>query len=160
MGCVATAWDEAESRGEAFVKGQSMPKLSLLKVSTVALKEELRRRLEALPKLIAERDELSRQIAELEALATTAEAPKPAEAPAPARRARKAKRTQRRASLAASLAEVMAGKGAMSIDQATEALLASGFKTKSKNPRHRVKVTLWEDERFERVGKGQYAVKA
>ncbi|HPD17703.1 MAG TPA: hypothetical protein PLE19_22420 [Planctomycetota bacterium] len=137
-----------------------MPKLSLAKVSTAALQQELRRRLEALPKLIAERDELNRQIVELEASAATAEPPKPAKAPGPARRARKAKHTRRRTTLAASLAEVMAGKGAMSIDQATEALLASGYKSASKNPRHRVKVTLWEDERFERVGKGQYAVKA
>jgi len=46
-----------------------MPRMSLAKLSTVALKKELQRRLEALPKLIAQRDELNRQIAELEAVA-------------------------------------------------------------------------------------------
>lgn len=160
MGVLPRPGMKRNQGGDLCERAERMPKLSLAKVSTAALQQELRRRLEALPKLVAQRDELNRQIAELDASAATAEPPKPTKAPAPARKARKAKRAKRRMSLAASLAEVMAGKGAMSIEQATEALLASGFKTKSKNPRHRVKVTLWEDERFERVGKGQYAVKA
>ena len=142
------------------MKGGSMPRLSLGKVSTAALKEELRRRLEALPKLIAQRDELNRQIAELEALGATAEAPTLEKAPAPKRKARKAKRAKNPVALPEALAEAIKGKESMSIASAAEAVLAAGYKTTSKNFRNLVKQVLSHDKRFKRVGKGQYTLKA
>ena len=151
---------DRHNRGEPYVKGGSMPRLSLAKVSTVALKEELRRRLEALPRLIAQRDELNRRIAELEALAATEEAPKPAKAPAPKKKARKATRAKNPVALPEALAEAIKGKESMSIASAAEAVLASGYKTASKNFRNLVKQVLSHDKRFKRVGKGQYTLNA
>lgn len=137
-----------------------MPRLSLGKVSTAALKEELSRRLEALPKLIAQRDELNRRIAELEALGASEEAPKRAEGPAPRKKARKAKRAKNPVALPEALAEAIKGKESMSIASAAEAVLAAGYKTTSRNFPHLVKQALSHDKRFKRVGKGQYALKA
>jgi len=136
-----------------------MPRSSLANVSTAVLEEELRRRLAALPKLIAQRDELNRQIAELEALGATEVAAKPAKARAPKKVAAKAKRSKNTVTLAEALAKVIKAKESMSIAEATEAVLASGYKSTSKNFKHVVKQTLSHDERFRRVGTGQYAVK-
>ena len=150
---------QTELRGEPYVKGSSMPRSSLAKVSTAILKEELRRRLAALPRLIAQRDELNRQLAELEALGATEEAAKPAKARAPRKRARKVQRAKNPVTLAEALAKAIKAKESMSIAEATEAVLASGYKSTSKNFKHVVKQTLSHDKRFERVGTGQYAVK-
>ena len=49
-----------------------MPRAKLAKVSVEELKKEISRRQKALPKLIAKRDVLNCQIAELEALGTIA----------------------------------------------------------------------------------------
>jgi len=136
-----------------------MPRSSLANVSTAVLKEELRRRLAALPKLTAQRDELNRQIAELEALGATTEAPAPKKAPPPKKMARKAKRAKNPVTLAEALAQAIKAKESMSIAEATEAVLASGYKSTSKNFKHVVKQTLSHDKRFKRVGTGQYAVK-
>jgi len=103
-----------------------MPRSSLASVSTAVLKEELRRRLAALPKLIAQRDELNRQIAELEALGATAEAPAPKKAPSPKKMARKVQRAKNPVTLAEALAKAIKAKESMSIAEATEAVLASG----------------------------------
>jgi hypothetical protein len=136
-----------------------MPKVRLAGVPTEALKKELQRRLEALPKLIAQRDDLSRQIAELEALSAGEEAPKPTKARAPKKQGRRAKRAKNTVSLASALAEVIKTKESMSIAQAAEAVLASGYKSKSKDFPNLVSMTLSRDKRFERVGRGVYRVK-
>ena len=60
-----------------------MPRMSLAKLSTDALKKELQRRLEALPKLIAQRDELNRRIAEIEGVAVAEKPIVPAGKPVP-----------------------------------------------------------------------------
>ena len=136
-----------------------MPRMSLAKVATDALKKELQRRLEALPELIAQRDELNRQIAELEALGAAKEAPEPMKVPAPRKRGRRAKRAKSPMSLVSTLAEVIKVKESMSIREAAEAVLASGYKSKSKDFPNLVSMTLASDKRFERVARGMYRVK-
>ena len=136
-----------------------MPRRSLAKVSTDALKKELQRRLEVLPKLIAQRDELNCRIAELEALGAVEKAPKPTSMPAAKKRGRRAKRTKSAVSLASTLAEAIKAKETMSVAEAAEAVLASGYKSKSKDFPNLVNMTLASDKRFERVARGVYRVK-
>jgi hypothetical protein len=136
-----------------------MPRLSLAKVATDALKKELSRRLEALPKLIAQRDGLNRQIAELEALGAAKEAPEPMKVPAPRKRGWRATRATSPMSLVSTLAEVIKTKDSMPIREAAEAVLASGYKSKSKDFPNLVSMTLASDKRFERVARGVYRVK-
>jgi hypothetical protein len=139
-------------------KGEVMPRLSLARVSTEALKGELLRRLEALPKLIAQRDELSRQIAELEALAAVEEAPGRPRARAARKGTRKAIRAKNPVTLSEALGKALKGKENTSIAEAAEAVLASGYKSKSKDFSNLVAMTLSKDKRFERTGRGQYRV--
>lgn len=136
-----------------------MPRLSLAKVATEALKKELQRRLEALPKLIAQRDELNARIAELEALGAAEKAPEPTKVPAPRRRGRRAKRAKSLMSLASTLAEVLKTKDSMSIAEATAGVRASGYKSKSKDFPNLVSMTLANDKRFERVARGVYRLR-
>jgi len=136
-----------------------MPRLSLGRVSTEALKGELRRRLEALPKLIAQRDELNRRIAEFQGLGAAEEAPGQARARAARQGTRKARRGENPVSLREALGEALEGKESMSIADAAEAVLASGYKSKSKNFSNLVSMTLSNDKRFERTGRGQYRVR-
>jgi hypothetical protein len=136
-----------------------MPRLSLARVPTGVLKKELSRRLEALPKLMAQRDELNCQIAELEALAGAEETPKPTKVPAPRRRGRRAKRAKSPMSLARTLAEVIKTKDSMSIAEATKGVLATGYTSKSKDFPNLVSMTLANDKRFERVARGVYRLR-
>ena len=136
-----------------------MPRMSLAKVATGVLQKELSRRLEALPRLIAERDELNRQIAELKALSPAAEAPKPTNAPAPKKRGRPVKRTENPQSLASTLAEIINAQDSMSVGDAAKAVLASGYKSKSKDFTNLVNITLSQNKQFQRVGRGVYRVK-
>jgi len=133
-----------------------MPRLRLAKVPTEVLKKELSRRFGALPKLIAERNELNRQIAELEALASAEKPPTPAKTRAPRKKGPRAKNA---VSLVDALTQAMKGKESMSIPDAAQAVLASGYKSKSKDFANLVSMTLARDERFERVARGQYKVK-
>jgi len=141
-----------------------MPRLSLARVSTEALKGELRRRLEALPKLIAQRNELNRQSAELDGLAAAEEAPgrrggsRTAPTGAARQGTRKARRGKNPVTLSEALEEALQGKESMPIADAAEAVLASGYKSKSKNFTNLVSMTLANDKRFERTGRGQYRV--
>jgi len=137
-----------------------MPRLSLAKVPTGVLKKELSRRLEAVPKLIAQRDELTRQIAELEALAAAEKPRKPAKTRAPRKRGRRARQAKNPLSLVSTLAEAIKTKDSMTIAEATEAVLASGYRSKSKDFPHLVSMTLANDKRFERVARGVYRVRS
>ena len=56
----------------------TVPKRTLANVPLGQLYQEIRRRLQVLPKVIARRDELNRQIAELESLAKAVESNLPA----------------------------------------------------------------------------------
>jgi len=136
-----------------------MPRLSLAKVSTVALKEELRRRLEALPKLIAQRDELNRRIAELEASALAGLAPKAPKRPAPPKRVAGAKPARGALGLTAMLAEFIKAKGTMTVADAAQAVLAAGYENRSKHFQTLVRNTLAKSKRFVRVARGLYKVR-
>jgi hypothetical protein len=136
-----------------------MPSLSLARVATEALKKELQRRLEVLPRLIAQRDELNCQIAELAALGAVEKAPEPAKGPAPRKRGRKAKHAKSPMSLASTLADVIKAKESMSIAEAVRGARASGYKSKSKDFPNLVSMTLANDKRFERVARGVYRVR-
>ena len=137
-----------------------MPKVNLARVPLEKLQREIQRRREELPKLVAQRDELDRRIAELEGPA------------APKRRAKKAKRAvarKRRVSgkpakgtltLNAALAQVLKGQRSVSVAQAMEGVLALGYKSRAKNFRFLVNQTLRKDDRFKRIARGVYALKA
>jgi len=150
---------QAEAMEGPRVKGGCMPRVSLAKVSTAALKEELRRRVEALPRLIAQRDELNRQIAEIEASAPAALAPKAPTRPAPPRRVAGAKPARGTLGLTAMLAEFIKAKGTMSVADAAQAVLAAGYENRSKHFQTLVRNSLAKSKRFVRVGRGLYKVR-
>jgi len=131
-----------------------MPKVSLVKVPLAALERELQRRREELPKLIAQRDALNRRIAEIEGL----EAAQPA-APA-AKRAARGKARGRRLTLKDALAQALANKEGVHVTDALEAIRALGYKSRSKNLMPVVRQALYYGERFQRVGRGLFALKA
>jgi hypothetical protein len=137
-----------------------MQRMGLAKLSTVALKKELQRRLEALPKLIAQRDELNRQIAELEAPSAAATAPTLRKAPASKKVARKAKRAKNPVPLPEALVQAISGKKGVSISEAVAGVLATGYTSTSKDFPNIVKKTLANDKRFQRVARGVYRVKS
>jgi len=134
-----------------------MPRTKLARAPLKDLQREIERRREQLPKLIAQRDELDRRIAELEGLA------------APKRRAKQTAKRKRRVSrkpakgtltLNDALAQVLQGKEAVSITDALKGVLALGYETRAKDFRFVVNRTLARSDRFKRVAKGVYALKA
>ena len=131
------------------------------KLSTIAitvLQQEIQRRQKMLPKLIAQRDALNREIAELQGLPEpdARKAAKPAVAPKRGRR----RRAKNKIGLADALAQFAKGKAKVSVGQAMEGVLAAGYKTKSKAFRQVVNKTLLQDKRFKNVGRGEFALKA
>jgi predicted amino acid racemase len=138
-----------------------MTKAKLAKVSVEDLKKEIVRRHAALPTLIAERDALNSQIAELEGLGGAAVKPVAKRGRKPGRKAgRKAQRPPRPGSLAGALVEAVGAKGKLTNAEAAEAVLAAGYKSKSKDFQNMVSMMLSKDKRFKRVGRGVYALKA
>jgi hypothetical protein len=130
------------------------------KLSTIAisvLQQEIRRRQKMLPKLIAQRDALNREIAELQGLAEPAAQrdakPKAATKPAARRRAKN------KISLADALSQFSKGKANITVGEAMEGVLAAGYKTKSKAFRAIVNKTLLQDKRFKNVGRGEFSLK-
>jgi len=139
-----------------------MPRMSLAKLSTAALKKELQRRLEALPKLIAQRDELNRRIAEIEGVAAAEQTPKPAKSPVPRKkraRAKGAEKAKTAISLPEALVQAMSGKESVSIAEAVAGVLAAGYTSAAKDFPYMVNKTLANDKRFERVSRGHYRVR-
>ena len=136
-----------------------MPRAKLAKMSVEELKKEIVRRQRVLPQLIARRDALDKQIAELQGLGELKAGPKRAKRKLGKKRARKIQGTMRAGSLANKLAEVFQGKKRLSLTEAIEAVLAAGYKTKSKNFSTIVGNVLAKDKRFRRVRRGQYALK-
>jgi hypothetical protein len=136
-----------------------MPRAKLAKVSVEELKKEIVRRQRALPKLIASRDALDKKIAELQGLGEPQAAPKRGRRKLAKKRVKRAKRASRPGSLSSKLVEVFQGKKSLSLGDAIQAVLAAGYKTKSKNFATIVGNTLAQDKRFRRVRKGVYALK-
>jgi len=136
-----------------------MPRPKLEKVTIEELRKEIARRQSGLEKLVAERDELNCRIAELESLGLTA---KPA-----AKRGRKpgrppmqkAGRAPQPGSLIHLLVEALAAKGKLTVAEAVDAVLAAGYKSKSKLFKLIVNQALAKNKRFKRVGKGLYTLR-
>lgn len=133
-----------------------MPQPKLASVSLEELKREILHRQKALPRLIAQRDELDRQIAELQGLGS-AKAVAARKGPS-RKRATMAMSRRGKTSLVGMLTEILKSKAKVSISEAMQALTRSGYKSKSKNFRTIVSVALAKDERFKRVGRGLYAL--
>ena len=136
-----------------------MPKATLAKMAIEELKKEILRRTRVLPKLVAMRDALDQKIAELQELGAVQAAPKLAKRKLGRKRVRKTQGTARAGSLSSKLVEVFQGKKRLSIAEATEMVVAAGYRSKSKDFRNIVGITLAQDKRFRRVRKGIYALK-
>ena len=131
------------------------------RLSTIAiadLRQEIQRRQKMLPKLIAQRDALNREIAELHGLAKPA-VQKETKPQAASRKTRR-RRAKNKISLADALSQFMKGKAKVTIAEAMEGVLSAGYKTKSKAFRPLVNQTLLKDKRFKSVGRGEFALKA
>ena len=136
-----------------------MPRARLAKVSVEELKKEIVRRQRALPKLIAARDTLNRLIAELEGLGGARPTAVARGKPGRRKAARRVVKPARAGSLSSALAEAIKAKGKLTIPEATEAVLAAGYKSKAKDFGNLVSMTLSKDKRFRRVRRGVYALK-
>ena len=136
-----------------------MPRAKLAKVSVEELRKEISRRQKALPALVAKRDALNCQIAELEALGAV----KPAAARLgrkPGRKpGRRAMRAARPGSLRGALAEALASKKKLSVAEMVAAVRAAGYKSQSKFFPKVVGMTLAKDKRFKRISRGVYALR-
>ena len=106
--------------------------------------------------MIAQRDALNREIAELESVTwPPVQKAKPGAASKKTRRHR-AKNT---ISLADALVQFAKGKTKVTVGQAMEGVLSAGYKSKSKEFRKIVNKTLLEDKRFKKVGRGEFSLK-
>jgi len=135
-----------------------MPRTKLSNLSIAQLKQEIARRQKLLPKLIAQRDALSREITELQGLATP-EARKAAKPEAAPKKTRRRHRAKNKVGLADALAVFMKGKKKVAIGEAIEGVLAAGYKTKSRDFRGVVNNMLLSDKRFRKVGRGEFTLK-
>ena len=155
VGTVAPPWYVFD-----FRKENRMPKVNLARVPLETLQREIQRRREELPKLVAQRDELNRRIAELEGpIASKRPAKKAKRAVA---RKRRVKREPRKGKLTLNdaLAHVLKGKKGVSVAEAAQGVLALGYKSRAKDTKLLVNQALYKSDRFKRVGKGVYALKA
>ncbi|UYV13483.1 MAG: hypothetical protein NCW75_04160 [Phycisphaera sp.] len=129
---------------------------SLKAATTSSLLGELDRRREVLQHerddLLAQLEEIDAHLADLEASPAT-----PRKARQPKRKTSKKRARRGRPVLADVLQDVLGGRE-MSVTDATEAVLKSGYKTKSTPQNFRVMVnqTLTKDKRFKRVARGVY----
>jgi hypothetical protein len=141
------------------LKEIEMPRPKLSTLNTADLRQEIEHRQKLLPKMIAQRDALNREIATLQGLATpqARKAAKPEAVPKKTRRRRQAKN---KIGLADALSVFMKGKKKVAIGEAMEGVLAAGYKTKSRNFRQVVNKTLLTDKRFKNVARGVFALKA
>ena len=141
------------------MKETEMPRSKLSTMSIADLRQEIGRRQKLLPKLIAQRDALSREITELQSLATL-EARKAAKPEAAPKRTRRRQRAKNKVGLADALAGFLKGKAKVAIGEAMEGVLAAGYKTKSSDFRSVVNNMLLTDKRFKKVSRGEFRLKA
>jgi hypothetical protein len=133
------------------------PKLA--KVSVEQLKKEIGRRQRALPDLIAKRDALNCQIAELELLGAVKPAVRRGRKPG-RKRGPKPGRAPRGGTLASALIEALKARGKLSVADAAAAVQEAGYKSKSKDFQNVVSMTLAQGKQFKRVKRGVYKLKA
>ena len=142
-----------------FGKGRIMPGAKLANVSLNELHKEILRRQRMLPQLIAQRDELDRQIAELQGLGGPKATAPPRTGERTGRRRGRRVATGRAGSLVEKLVEIFQGKGKLSVAEASQAVVAAGYQTKSRNFPTIVAMMLAKDKRFRRVKRGQYVLR-
>ena len=130
-----------------------MPRSKLSTMSIADLRREIERRQKPLPKLIAQRDALNREIAELQGLG----APGARKA---AKKTGKRRRAKNKMGLADALAAFMKGKKQVKIGQAMAGVLSAGYKSTSKAFRAIVNKTLLTGKRFKSVARGVFVLKA
>ena len=135
-----------------------MRRSKLSTVTILDLQKEIQRRQKLLPKMIAQRDALNREIAELQGLATPS-AEKHAR-PGAAPRKTGGRRARNKIGLADALSQFLKGKPKVTIAEAMAGVLAAGYKTNSKAFRPLVNQTLLHDKRFRSVGRGEFTLKA
>jgi len=139
-----------------------MPRIKLSVLPLERLQAEIQRRMKELPKLIKQRDELNRRIAEMGVADVQAEGkvargrPKAAKAAKAGRRRRP--KARNKVSLVDSLAAALKVKGSLSVGEAVDAVKAAGYKSNSRIFRTIVNQTLAKVKRFKKVGRGQYAL--
>lgn len=137
-----------------------MPKASLMKVSVLELKRELRRRQTLLARLGKKRRRLAKTLAgldaEIAALAGAAGRVKIAARRGPARG--RGWRARNRMSLGDTLVKVLQGVKSMKVAELVEAVKKQGYRSKAKNFRLIVNQTLVKDKRFRNVRRGRYAL--
>ena len=134
-----------------------MAKRKLSTMSIADLQQEIERRQKLLPKLIAQRDALSREIAALQGVAVP-DARKVTKAVPMKTRGRR--RAKNKISLAEALTVFAKGKAKVTVGEATDGVLAAGYKTKSASFRAVVNNMLLTDKRFRKVGRGVFTLKA
>lgn len=134
-----------------------MPRAKLAFVPLAVLQKEIARRQKLLPQLIAQRDLLNRQIAEIQGL-DAVEATEPA-VPKAGRKTKRKRRARNKVSLADTLVVFLARKPKVTVAEATQGVLDAGYKTKSKIFRTVVNQTLLKDKRVKKVGRGEFALK-
>lgn len=152
-------------------------KQSLTGVSLSDLQAEVARRASQVDSLVAERDELTGRVEELDEQirmlssiaggAAPARRGRPPKAkrgrpvgsrnrkPAPGRKSTGRKRPHNSASLAESMAKMLKGK-TMGVTEIAVNVQKAGYKTNSENFRTIVNQTLIKDDRFKKVSRGQY----
>jgi hypothetical protein len=133
-----------------------MRKSRLSTMTVAVLQQEIRRRQKMLPKLIAQRDALNQEIAQLQGLAQPA-ARQEAQPQAP-KKARGGQ-VKNKIGLADALAQFMKGKAKVTIAEAMKGVLSAGYKSNAKSFRNVVNNTLLTDKRFKSVGRGEFALK-
>ena len=135
-----------------------MPRSRLSTMSIADLRQEIERRQKLLPKLIAQRDALNREIAALQGV-ETAKVGKPVKPKGPDKpgRRRQAKNT---IGLADALALFMKGKKKVTVGEAMEGVMAAGYRSNARDFRSVVNNMLLKDKRFRNVARGEFALKA
>lgn len=135
-----------------------MPGLKLANISLADLKNEIERRQKLLPKLIAQRDMLTRQIADLQQAEATIVGERAGRG-MHRRYHRQARVASNNVSLAEVLATFMKGRAKVTVGEAMEGVLAAGYRTKSGAFRSVVNQMLLKSPRFKNVGRGEFVLK-
>lgn len=137
-----------------------MGKVVLSKASIEDLKKEIRRRQAMLPALVAQRGELDRKIAELQALSQVAPVATARKAAGVGAVRARGRRARNKLALPQLLIEILKAKPGQSVKELAKEALDGGYKTKSKKFESIVRQTLYHDKkRFKTVGRGRFAVK-
>ncbi len=133
--------------------------MALSRLSTVDLRRELARRERGASKLVAQRVKLAKQIAALDAELASLGAAAPARRgrPVGSKNKRKAaRRARNKTSLPDTLAAAVKPGATVTVPQATNAVLASGYKTADRNFGQTIARTLAAHKGFKRKGRGTY----